>query len=170
MKKDLKILIGIIALSLAMVAGMVILSRGSSDVESNQKLSEIQAVEVNPGFFDMGIVDIDGGIVSRSYSLKNTSSDDLKIKKIATSCMCTKAKIIYQDKETKLFGMEAHGDLNPILDIAVAPGEEIKVIAEFDPAAHGPAGVGAFNRSVWVTFSEPLGVKELKFQGSVVKN
>ena len=44
----------------------------------------------------------------------------------------------------------------------------MKVAVNFDPAAHGPQGTGPFDRVVILTFSDPAGVKELTFNGTVV--
>ena len=63
--------------------------------------------------------------------------------------------------------MEGHGDANPAVNLELKAGETAKVVVNFDPAAHGPQGTGAFDRIVWLYFSE--GVKELKFNGEVIK-
>ena len=82
--------------------------------------------------------------------------------------MCTTASVQIGGKETKFFGMEGHGDANPPVNIEVGSGEEGKVMVKFDPAAHGPQGTGPFNRVVYLTFSDPAGMKELTFSGTVV--
>lgn len=82
--------------------------------------------------------------------------------------MCTTASVQIGEQETKFFGMEGHGDANPPVNIEVGSGEEGKVIVKFDPAAHGPQGAGPFNRVVYLNFSDPAGIKELTFSGTVV--
>lgn len=168
MNKDLKILVGIVGISVAMIGGMVYLGRGSGDAESYQNMEDIQSVQVNPTSYSLGDVEIDGGVVGRAYQIKNSSDKEIEVSKLATSCMCTKAKIIYGSGETRLYGMEGQGNRNPNPNVSIKPNETVTVIAEFDPAAHGPQGVGPFDRSVWVTFSNPNGVKELTFSGTVV--
>ncbi len=84
--------------------------------------------------------------------------------------MCTKASFEIGDKKTRFFGMEGHGDKNPPVNIEIPSGASGKVIVQFDPAAHGPQGVGPFERSVFLTFSDPAGIKELRFNGKVVAN
>ena len=140
---------------------------------SNQKTeapitAQVQGLSANPEYFDLGEVGINGGLVTREYEIKNTTDKILRLKKIATSCMCTKAKVVVGDKETSLFGMEGHGDKNPSVNLELPAGVAAKVTAIFDPAAHGPQGVGPIDRSVFLTFSDPVGIKELKFSGVVV--
>lgn len=104
----------------------------------------------------------------KTYEVKNVSGNTLKLKKIATSCMCTKAKIKIGDRETRFFGMEGHTDKNPSVNLEFPKDAVATVIVEFDPAAHGPRGVGPFERIVYLTFSDPAGVKELKLSGTVI--
>jgi hypothetical protein len=82
--------------------------------------------------------------------------------------MCTKASFEIGDRKTRFFGMEGHGDRNPPVNIDIPDGASGKVVVQFDPAAHGPQGIGPFERSVFLTFSDPAGIKELKFNGEVV--
>lgn len=81
--------------------------------------------------------------------------------------MCTTAAFNINGNETKFFGMEGMGDANPPVNIEIPSGNEGKVVVKFDPAAHGPQGTGPFERVVWLTFSDPGGIKELTFNGTV---
>lgn len=154
-----------------LVGGIIILGgKGSiSSQSASASSTEISGIEVSPQSYDLGNVPINGGNITKDYEVKNTTDKTIKLKKVATSCMCTKAKVTAGGKESKLFGMEGMGDLNPPVNIEIASGEMIKVTAIFDPAAHGPQGVGPIDRSVILTFSDPVGIKELKFDGTVVK-
>ena len=166
--KDSKVLIGIvIATFLVIIGGVVLLGRNSSTGEP-EATTEVLGIEATPAFYDLGEVPINGGIVTKEYSIKNTTDKTIKLKKITTSCMCTTASVQLGDKSTKFFGMEGHGDANPPVNIEIGAGQEGKVIVKFDPAAHGPQGTGPFDRMVWLTFSDPGGIKELTFNGSVV--
>ena len=64
--------------------------------------------------------------------------------------------------------MEGMGDKNPPVNLELPSGQTAIVTAIFDPAAHGPKGVGPFDRTVFLYFSNPSGTKELKFNGNVV--
>ena len=173
MLKDSKTLIIIISVTVVIVVGMAFLFSGSSngaDDSIEEPTVEAVGIELNPEYFGLGEVDINGGVVKREYEVKNVTDGTIKLKKLATSCMCTQAKVIVGDKETKFFGMEGHGDKNPPVNMEIAAGETAKVYVEFDPAAHGPQGVGPFDRIIWLTFSDPAGIKELKFDGTVVSS
>src|SRR3972149_5940279 len=72
---------------------------------SNQKTevpitAQVQGLSASPEYFDLGEVGINGGLVRREYEIKNMTDKTLKLKKITTSCMCTKAKVVVGDEET----------------------------------------------------------------------
>ena len=163
--KDSKILLGIIAVALVVIVGGIFLL---SKTSQPQVLSEALGIEATPTDYELGEVPINGGLVTREYLIKNTTDKTIRLKKIATSCMCTTASFDMDGKTTKFFGMEGHGDANPPVNIEIGAGQEGKVIVKFDPAAHGPQGVGPFDRVVWLTFSDPGGVKEVTFKGTVI--
>jgi len=166
MAKDTKFLIGAFLVSILVIVGVaLLLANKSNQAEAELPTTEVAGLTASPESYDMGNVAINGGIVSKDYEIKNTTSGKLALKKIATSCMCTTAKVKVGDKETRLFGMEMAGDSNPPLNMEIPAGETAKVTVEFDPAAHGPEGVGPFDRIVWLSFAQ--GVKELKFNGVV---
>src|SRR3972149_6018400 len=117
--KDSKILLGIIAVALVVIVGGIFLL---SKTNQPQVLSEALGIEATP------------------------TDKTIRLKKIATSCMCTTASFDMDGKTTKFFGMEGHGDANPPVNIEIGAGQEGKAIVKFDPAAHGPQGVGPFDR------------------------
>ena len=88
------------------------------------------------------------GLVEHKYILKNNSTEAVKIGRVETSCMCTVAFLIAGDNEVGPFGMPGHGGPAGSANLTVSPGEEIVVRAVFDPAAHGPAGVGPVERQI----------------------
>ena len=160
--KETKILFGSLIFTFLLIVGLsFLLSR------NDKNLGEVKGVEAAPAFYEMGDVPINGGIVSREYLVKNNTGEDLTLRKIATSCMCTEAKVLIGGEETSYYGMEHATDKNPPINMSFAPGEAAKVVVNFDPAAHGPEGVGPFERDVWLTFSDPAGVKTLSFYGRV---
>ena len=170
MTKDLKILIAALGFTLFLII-VFAFWQGKPKDENFEPIvaGDIVGIEINPGNFNLGDVPINGGIVTKEYEIKNSTDGVLKLRKVATSCMCTKASFEVGETKTKFFGMEGHGDKNPPVNIEIGSGQSGRVVARFDPAAHGPQGVGPFDRSIWLTFSDPAGVKELKFNGVVVK-
>ncbi len=169
MAKDIKIIIVVLLFSLLFVVGFAVWQGGEKNTTDEVLgAAQISDLEANPTFYDVGTVKMKDGNVVKTYEIKNTSESVMKLKKIATSCMCTKAKIKIGDRETREFGMEGMGDKNPPVNLELASGQTATVTAIFDPAAHGPKGVGPFDRTVFLYFSNPSGTKELKFNGIVV--
>lgn len=115
--------------------------------------------------FDFGDISMTAGKVNHSFTVKNTGTEAIAIEKIYTSCMCTEATLSAQGKEYGPYGMAGHGFI-PKISVNLNPGEEAQVSAVFDPAAHGPAGVGKIQRSVYLenNAGEPL---ELHFSATV---
>lgn len=100
--------------------------------------------------FDFGTISMARGKVTKLYRIKNPTDSAVTIERISTSCMCTKATLIRGDKKEGPFSMPGHGGYAPIISQELAPGEEAEIEAVFDPAAHGPAGVGPVDRKVFV--------------------
>ena len=61
--------------------------------------------------------------------------------------MCTTASLIIGDKQFGPVGMPGHGAI-PTINQTINANEEATVEVVFDPAAHGPAGVGRIERIV----------------------
>ena len=117
-------------------------------------------------FFDFGKISMAAGKVSHGYWIKNASAAPLTISRISTSCMCTDATLITQSGRKKgPFGMPGHG-LAPELKERLAPGEAAQVEVVFDPAAHGPAGIGQTDRTVTIRNDAGLPL-ELRFGAMV---
>ena len=162
MGKDVKILLGSLVFTFLLIVGLSFLLSGEGKV-----LEEVKGIEANPASYEVGDIPIDGGILTKEFTIKNSTNEKLTLRKIATSCMCTEAKVLLGGAETTFYGMEHATDKNPPVNLDFAPGSEAAVIVNFDPAAHGPEGVGPFERDVWLTFSDPAGIKTLSFSGRV---
>lgn len=98
-------------------------------------------------FFDFSTISMAKGKVSHMFKIKNSSTEPVVIKKMYTSCMCTEAMLLKGGKKYGPYGMPGHSFV-PLLNQTINPGEEAEVEAVFDPAAHGPAGVGKIERVV----------------------
>lgn len=168
MLKDTKlIVIGLFFVFLFIIGGSFWLVNGSQRGVLNVK-EEAVGIFITPESVDLGNIPINGGVVTREFEFKNITLKNMKLRKIATSCMCTTASVTIGDKTTGFFSMEGSG-ANPLVNLDLEPGEAGKVTFRFDPAAHGPKGIGPFDRSIWLTFTDPDGLKEFKFKGAVAK-
>lgn len=99
---------------------------------------------------DLGIVNLDGGMVERVFELYNGELEDLVLKGAFTSCACTKASIELPDGTiSKLFGMSLPTKWFRV----IKPGERFKVHVQFDPAFHGKDGTGDFRRDIYLITS-----------------
>ncbi len=118
--------------------------------------------------FNFQTISMSNGLVSHDFQVKNESSEIVRIEKVSTSCMCTKAILIDSSgKEAGPFGMGGMGGF-PWTNLDIAPGQTVTVKAVFDPAAHGPAGVGPISRSVFLeTNSQKSPKVELQFSAIV---
>jgi hypothetical protein len=99
--------------------------------------------------FDFGTISMADGIVRHLFTIKNNGDQPLTIVRIYTSCMCTKATLIVDGERFGPFGMPGHGPL-PLINRRLDAGKEAKVEVIFDPAAHGPAGVGRIERAIYI--------------------
>ncbi len=114
-----------------------------------------------------GTIEYDGGTVAKTFSIGNTGTEIVRLYDVVTSCMCTTAQLITPEKSSGKFGM--HSSSSEIYELK--PGESAELKIEFDPAYHGPSGVGQVTRTV-VVKTNAAKHPQLTFQLSalVVKN
>jgi len=115
--------------------------------------------------FNFGSVSMAAGKVTHSYRLRNSGTEPVIIRKMYTSCMCTTAALVKAGRKSDAFGMPGHSPI-PTINAPMNPGEEAMIEVVFDPAAHGPAGIGPIERVVTIENSagRPL---ELAFAANV---
>lgn len=164
MNQNKSIFLGALA-SLAILGGIIWLAKPDATTNQEASASGDGKLAAEESSFDFGSISMAKGNVSRNFKIKNTGAGTATINKIYTSCMCTVATLEVRREKWGPFGMPGHG-LVPNLKIKLAPGEEAGVEAVFDPAAHGPAGVGQIERAVIIESDsgEPL---ELRFTALV---
>lgn len=129
------------------VGGLILISRSKSGDDSSVVQFSNGVISAEETAFDFGTISMAKGKVSHSFKIKNTGSESLTISKIYTSCMCTEATFIKGDIRKGPFGMPGHSYI-PKINQTLVPGEEAEVLVAFDPAAHGPAGLGKTERIV----------------------
>ena len=142
-------IIGII-ISILVLGGIIFFARPSpSGKEQANVVSGQGKLVLEKTDYDFGSVSMASGKVSSLLKIKNQGADPAVVRKIYTSCMCTEATLKKDGVDFGPFGMAGHGFV-PRINQTIAPGEEAELRVEFDPAAHGPAGVGPVEREVYV--------------------
>lgn len=156
-----------IAISVALFGGILWLATGPSQkAEVTSAAAAVSArLFASESSFDFGTVSMAQGIVKKRVTITNEGPDSVVIGKLSTSCMCTTATLIKGEDRFGPFGMPGHGYI-PKLNQTIGPKEEAAVEIAFDPAAHGPAGVGRVDRSVYLenNAGKPL---EIQFTATV---
>ncbi|KKW45943.1 MAG: hypothetical protein A3A43_00270 [Candidatus Liptonbacteria bacterium RIFCSPLOWO2_01_FULL_56_20] len=164
-----KKLTSILILGGAVLAGFFLLSR-KGDVSPASESAILLGTTVGSfaetlPLFDFGSVSMGKGMVRHDFALTNNTVSDIAVERAETSCMCTEAILALPDgKELGPFGMPGHG-LLPRINAVVRPGETLTVRVVFDPAAHGPSGIGLVERQVLLGTSQ--GVRMMAFRANV---
>lgn len=118
---------------------------------SNASKGALTAAEI---FYDFGRISMKNGDVSKDFTVTNATAEDITLKTVLTSCMCTSAFIVELDGGMKgPFKMPGMGYVPPANEI-IKVGESRVIRVVYNPNAHGPAGVGAIDRFVYLTDSE----------------
>jgi len=170
MTQTTKTIIGAIA-ALVILSGLTwvlkpSLFQRSGSAENQPATSGV--IGATEDFFDFGTISMSAGKVMRKFTLKNSSDAPVRVTKLFTSCMCTQASIATQNDRRGPFGMQGHGGSIPKINLEIKPGETAEVEAVFDPAAHGPAGIGKVRRVVYVeTDSSEAPEIQLSFEANV---
>lgn len=150
-KKILPTTIFVIVFGL-LLAGFVWIAKPNSDSASDQELAVATSLEADEQTYDFGEITMADGKTTHEFHVTNTSSEAVTINGMYTSCMCTEAELHHLEEVHGPFGMPGHGAM-PHLEEKIDSGEEFIVNAIYDPNAHGPAGVGPVDRSVYVETS-----------------
>lgn len=162
-QKSVLIILGLITFAV-LGLGVWLLSRpvGIEVPKSDQAKAEV--AEAN---HDWGEIKINGGKVEKIFMIKNSGSSALKLSEVSTSCMCTTAQVIIGGKGSPLFGM--HQKSSWVGEIPAGEEAELKIV--FDPAFHGPSGIGAMTRQITVATNDKANPKlEFLLKGIVVKD
>lgn len=164
-----KNIIVIIAI-LAIVFGLIWVggrNQTSSPVTSQLKTGTGNLLSAPEALFDFGNISMAKGKVSHNFKIINPTAKDILIPSVTTSCMCTVANIVKPDgSKIGPFGMPGHGGYVPKADELIKAGETREIEVIYDPAAHGPAGVGPIDRFVYLEDATG-GILELEIKAVV---
>lgn len=163
---DKKIIIVMIVSTIILLFGGIFFltkTTGTSQITTTQNA---KAYVADPTSFDWGPVPMNKGNVTKVFTIKNTGTDTLKLYNIKTSCHCTKAYVSINKVDSPSFGMDSLSSWTG----EVPKGTEAKLTVIFDPAYHGPSGMGAINRFVSVETNDRANSKlTFTLTGTVVK-
>ena len=99
------------------------------------RTENLPQIEISPEFFDFREIEY-GKIAEYDFKIKNLGNEFLEIKRIATSCACTSAKVSLEK---------------------IAPGEEATLYVSYDTGAmSGAHGKGQQERIIYVRSSDPV--------------
>lgn len=155
MKKNHQSII-IAGLGVVVIVGLAWLAQPTARTArtANQASSPQVAGQSAPGVleaqetsYNFGTISMAAGKVKKIFAVKNTAAEPITVSKLYTSCMCTTASLQTATGGFGPFGMPGHGFI-PGISATIAPGETAQVEVVFDPAAHGPAGVGRIDRLI----------------------
>lgn len=161
-----KFIIIVVVISFMLLFGGIMIMNSSTSSQQVKLSSEAKAYTKEPTSFDWGIINYNGNKATKTFTIKNTGKDVLKIYNVKTSCHCTKAHVTIDGIESPDFGMSGVSSWVG----TVKPGSQAKLIVVFDQTYHGPQGVGPITRFVSVETND-RGTSKLTFTltGTVVK-
>src|SRR3990167_11389532 len=146
MKKTIIISVGFV---LGLV-GLVFWGMNSQTAGVPQNPGAISSLQALETLYDFGTISMRNGLVDHVFKVTNSSDKDIYVKKISTSCMCTSAYIESANGKKGPFGMEGMNYVPPANE-TIKAGESRDIRVVYDPNAHGPAGVGAIDRFIYLT-------------------
>lgn len=139
--------VGLVAMML-LVVGAFVFSPPSA--QSQKGLISDSRLVVDEGVYDFGTISMAGGKVTKVFTISNDTSGPIIVRKLYTSCMCTNATLVKGERRIGPFGMEGHNGPIPLINEEIPAGEKVQLETTFDPAAHGPAGIGPIVRNVFL--------------------
>lgn len=108
--------------------------------------SALADITVDEQSFDWGEIEMKDGPVKAEFTITNSGSEELQLYDVVTSCSCTNAQLFFGDKKSPLYSM--HSSSNYVMK--VPPQQSARLVVEFDPAFHGPTGIGPQSRQITV--------------------
>ncbi len=163
---DKKIIIGFVIFTLLILGGGIYILSQTTTSPAAVNLSQNAKASVDQKTYDWGQIPYSGPDATKTFTIKNTGTDILKLTNIKTSCACTNAQLTIEGKISPKFGM--HTTSSWVGE--VPPGKEAQLIVVFDQDFHGPTGVGPIERLISVQTNDSSNPNlEFSLKGVVVK-
>ena len=150
---------------LLLVGGIFVLGKQSAgSVELSKNAAA--AFSTDHDRYEWGNIAYGGGKASHRFSIRNDGTADLSVANLKTSCMCTTVQFKSESGESPAFAMHQKSQWQGVL----APGDVADIEVIFDPAFHGPQGVGPMERAVSFDTNDPKKpYVEFTLTGKVIK-
>jgi hypothetical protein len=148
--KDIKLIIWVIVFSVVIMVGGIFINAKVSTPQ-NVSFNNNAKLQVDKTSYDWGNINMQKGKVEATFAIENTGEGDLKLYNVSTSCHCTTAQLFSNGANSPLFGMNTKSAY--VMVVPKGGKAELKIV--FDPAFHGPNGVGAISRRVVVSTNDP---------------
>lgn len=163
MNRNSIIAIGLVALA---VVGLMFWGRATEmPAHSEPEAGPKSALSASENSFDFGTISMKDGNVAHLFKVANSTSEDIVVDRLSTSCMCTGAYLVEGASRVGPFGMSGMG-FGTKLDKVFRAGETKDIEVIYDPNAHGPAGLGPMERFIHLTDASG-GVLQLQIKGLV---
>ena len=137
----------------------------SSKASAVQQQGTRSVLVSDKNLYDFSTISMANGLVKTIFKVTNPTDKDINVGKITTSCMCTNVYVLEGTSRKGPFGMPGHG-IVPRANEIIKAGETQDIEVVYDPAAHGPAGVGAIDRFVYLEDTNG-GVLQLEIKARV---
>ncbi|OGH37709.1 MAG: hypothetical protein A3B44_00375 [Candidatus Levybacteria bacterium RIFCSPLOWO2_01_FULL_38_21] len=162
-----KLIILVIVITVIIIfGGVFVLGSTTNNTPKAGASKDAKAYTLEPTSFDLGNVPINGGNVTKTFTIKNAGSGVLKVFNVKTSCHCTKARVTIAEEDSPDFGMDSISSWVG----EVPAGDKAKLTAIFDPAFHGVQGIGPINRFVLIETNDSRNSKlTFTLTGTVIK-
>ena len=153
MSSEQKFLVVVGVVTLALLGGMIFLAgkSGPGSIAQEVQSDSGAKAELAETSYDWGQIKMFDGNATATFEVKNTGSSTLKLFNGVTTCACTSAYLQVGDIKSNVFGM--HTKSNGVFEIS--PGQSAELTVIFDPAFHGPSGVGPIERLVILETNDP---------------
>ena len=134
-----------VASAVALLLGLAIFSPSPSKF-SDIKYTKEAVASVADQTYDWGTADIKEGNLVAEFKITNSGTQELKLFDVKTSCTCTTAQLVSKTAKSPIYSM--HSGISYVMGLAPNKDALLRVI--YDPAFHGPSGVGMIERTVTV--------------------